>query len=354
MRLASHRVRSWSPTLRPVSQPYYPEQERSFAEDKCFLCGTQLTSDNRSDEHVIPKWVQHEFALWNQNLTLLNQTPIPYRQLTIPCCAPCNNEHLNRIEVAVSTAWREGFDSFASLNRDVLFLWLAKIVYGLLVRELFLPADRRRPDEGSIVEADLLREFRMHHFLMQGARGVVRWSSLPASIVLVRTKVSTDNRLNFDMIDAPWGPVLTMRLGEVGILSILQDWGCFENSRFNAIERVIDHELAPIQFREAAMFTRYMGYLYKLNPGLMISTEDDGTQTVHCVGSLATTPYRPFDIGEFATMLSFALNLNIEDVLIGDDRCVSWLTDGHGKPLDVPFEAQAGAFTGEPPGTIAM
>ena len=123
-----------------MSQPYYPEQERSFAEDKCFLCGTQLTSDNRSDEHVIPKWVQHEFALWNQNLTLLNQTPIPYRQLTIPCCAPCNNEHLNRIEVAVSTAWREGFDSFASLNRDVLFLWLAKIVYGLLVRELFLPA----------------------------------------------------------------------------------------------------------------------------------------------------------------------------------------------------------------------
>ena len=337
-----------------MNQPYYPEWERSFAEDECFLCGTQLTSDNRSDEHVIPKWVQHEFGLWNQKLTLLNGTSIPYRQLTIPCCAPCNNAHLSSIEVAVSTAWRGGFDSFANLDRDVLFLWLAKIVYGLLVRELFLPADRRRPGEGSIVDADLLREFRMHHFLMQGARDAVGWSRLPASIVLVRTKVSTDNRLNFDMIDAPWGPVLTMRLGGVGILSILQDWGCFENSRFNAIERVIDHELAPIQFREAAMFTRYMGYLYKLNPGLMITIEDDGTQTVHFAGSLAATAYRPFDVKEFATMLSFALNLTIDDVLVGDDRCVSWLTDGQGKPLDVPFDAQAGAFTGEPPGTITM
>jgi hypothetical protein len=60
--------------------------KQKFGAATCFLCGRRLGTKNRADEHVIPKWVQKGFRLWNARLHLLNQTTIPYRQLTIPFC----------------------------------------------------------------------------------------------------------------------------------------------------------------------------------------------------------------------------------------------------------------------------
>ena len=70
----------------------------NLADDRCFLCGDQLTDAIRSPEHVFPAWLQHRVGLWNQEFTLLNETTIPYRQLTIPCCAECNNEYLGGLK----------------------------------------------------------------------------------------------------------------------------------------------------------------------------------------------------------------------------------------------------------------
>jgi hypothetical protein len=115
---------------RRRSRIYRPRQERTFANDECFLCGIALDGANRSDEHVIPAWVQREFDLWNQRLVLLNGTDIPYRQLVIPCCRDCNSGPLSDIEQAVQRSWAAGFDAFVQLDRDLLFLWLASCSTG--------------------------------------------------------------------------------------------------------------------------------------------------------------------------------------------------------------------------------
>lgn len=47
----------------------------SLASDKCFLCGC---GDNITHEHVFPKWLQHRYASWDKELTLLNGTQIAY------------------------------------------------------------------------------------------------------------------------------------------------------------------------------------------------------------------------------------------------------------------------------------
>jgi hypothetical protein len=65
--------------------------QRDFSRDTCFLCRCELTQLNRTDEHVIPRWVQGCFDLWNDILELVNGMTIPYRQLTIPCCFTCNS-----------------------------------------------------------------------------------------------------------------------------------------------------------------------------------------------------------------------------------------------------------------------
>jgi hypothetical protein len=55
----------------------------TFAKDFRFLCGSDFASGG-TEEHVIPRWVQERFDLWDQKLTLLDGTEIPYRLLFHP------------------------------------------------------------------------------------------------------------------------------------------------------------------------------------------------------------------------------------------------------------------------------
>ena len=80
---------------------FNPFDQMTFTNDRCFLCGELLTDVNRSKEHVYPKWLQNKFNLWNASLILLNNTPIRYKDLTIPCCKRCNGIMSNKIEKSV-------------------------------------------------------------------------------------------------------------------------------------------------------------------------------------------------------------------------------------------------------------
>src|SRR5262245_43708877 len=79
-----------------------------FGRSTCFLCGRRLTAGNRSDEDVVPLWIQRKFDLEDQLLHLPNGTAIKYRQLKTPCCRQCNNEHLSRIETQMKQAVEGG------------------------------------------------------------------------------------------------------------------------------------------------------------------------------------------------------------------------------------------------------
>ena len=125
-------------------------KDHGFSNDLCFLCGEKLTDQNRSNEHVFPKWLQNEFSLWDEKIVLLNGTDIPYRDLTIPCCAPCNSGPLSEIESKMKHAYSEGHESLINLDERDLFLWLGKIFFGLIYKELFLLADRKNAALGSI------------------------------------------------------------------------------------------------------------------------------------------------------------------------------------------------------------
>src|SRR5262249_8644893 len=136
---------------------------RAFGRDTCFLCRCHLTKVNRTSEHVIPKWVQGQFGLWDKTLVLLNGTTIPYRQLTIPCCLECNNEHLEPLESRIRNAVLQGPEAVEAVGKEVLFLWLGKIFFGFLYKESMIPTDRRRPTRGTIVSEDMLERFFVHH-----------------------------------------------------------------------------------------------------------------------------------------------------------------------------------------------
>jgi len=144
-------------------QAYDPSTDRPLTRDHCFLCGVVLTDQNRTDEHVFPRWLQKDFELWDARLNLLNGTSIPYRQLKIPCCSDCNAGHLGALEQEVQLACRQGPGSFCSLDRSRIYQWLLKMFYGVMFQEVFLVLDRKDPDSGSILPREFFEEFNTCH-----------------------------------------------------------------------------------------------------------------------------------------------------------------------------------------------
>lgn len=90
--------------------------------------------------------------------------------MTVPCCFECNNNHLEPIEKAMSQAVLQGPKAVEDLGQKNIFIWLGKIFYGLLYRELFLQFDRRNTELGTITDPELLQEYQMHHYFLQSVR----------------------------------------------------------------------------------------------------------------------------------------------------------------------------------------
>ena len=317
----------------------WPGEIQVFSETACFLCGVTLTEETSTDEDVFPKWLLREFGLQNARIDLLNRTPIRYPQLKIPCCSSCNNVFLSRIEKKVRTAYFEGTKAFVELDRKVLFLWLCKIAYGLLVREMYLPVDRSDRSAGPIVPAEFLAQFRMHHYLLQAAIGRVEWEGSPASILIYRTQVGPSPADNFDYCDGPSGPFLAMRLGSIGIISVLQDWGALENHAWAQLDIAKEIELAPIQFRELMAVGRYWAYKFNRVPKYLVG-QRDGRGHVMCMplmGLSAKPLWDEFDVEEYAHALAGTLGVQVNQVLVGD-QVMTWLKDEEGNPRRLPFE----------------
>lgn len=208
----------------PEEEGFRSIGQLAFGRDTCFLCRCGLAPQNRTDEHVIPKWVQGRFDLWNETLELLNGTTIPYRQLTIPCCFDCNNKHLEPLESQVRDATLLGAAAVEELGKGVLFLWLGKIFFGLIYKESLIPLDRRQPIRGNIMLHNDLERFSAHHVFLQSARIPFRWIGMfPASIFVYDLRQPSQPGEGFDLLDNYSAMTIGVRLGNVGLLAALQD-----------------------------------------------------------------------------------------------------------------------------------
>ena len=294
-----------------------------MSRDRCFLCGLQLTDENRTDEHVFPRWLQGRFDLWDQKLTLMNGTLIPYRALTIPCCGTCNNDHLSPIENRVKQAVSTGVAGFAALDPIELFVWLGKIYYGLLFRDLFLVGDRKNPDAGTLVTPAHLQQFRMHHMLLQVARGVVHWphDQFPASVFIFEAQVPTKVRSQFDYRDSLFFPFLSIRMADVIVVASLQDWGALRQTvdipMFRAASKIPLH---PKQFRQVNAMGMYLASQMNRTP---LHTLIGGKTAVEVVtlpiGGLSTKPlFNDFVLADYAAALAESFEQPLSEVFDGD------------------------------------
>jgi hypothetical protein len=288
----------------------------------------------RTDEDVIPRWLQKRFGLMNQEMVLPNGTSIRYRQLRIPCCGSCNNRHLSKIERAVRLAFDKGPEAVAALDEQILFLWLGKIFYGLLYKDLFLRMDRKRPRKGPILPRRILDEYRMHYFFLQAIRQPFRFEpAIPASIVVFKLQAPDDPALQFEFRDSLALMTVSLRAGTVGILGALQDGRAQRDTLSRWFRMHQGRALHPLQFREltARFFCRTS--LLNRTPKFVSGA---GPKEVVVIQSplqgFSLKPiFDPWDHARYARLLAHMLDVPIDQIFRPPDQVMTWLLDEKGR-----------------------
>lgn len=308
--------------------------------ERCFLCATRLSAENQTQEHIIPSWAQSRYKLADQRLTLLNQTQIPYRQLTVPCCDDCNRSRLRPIEDAMSSAVDEGKIAVDRLGATVPFLWLSKILYGLLYKEMTLLQDRSSASAGRIVEPAFLQHYQSLRLFLQQARGLVKPVGFsPGSIFTFKMQPLSRKEFRWDFCDDIMTLFVGCRVGSVGLIGVLGDGGAQqevvrEHADFQ------DLELHPIQFRELCAQFLYRSMLLNRTPKYSTVASETSTLTVQMpLGGFLRKPlFEEWVPEDYARVLDHLTGAGMNFLFKPPDEVWTWLRDEAGKPNYLRFE----------------
>lgn len=175
----------------------------------CFVC----SKNAETEEHIIPKWIQNKYDLWNQKITLPNQTSISYRQLKIPCCNKCNNVILSQIEDRIKN------DTASNLD---IWRWGAKIHYGLIRKDEFLEWDRRNPGYkiGEVLKANDPLEIDRH--LVHSIHGEFVTHPSPFGSIFKFNFINEEPYHFAHLINYPG---ICISLGKIGYVIFINDTG---------------------------------------------------------------------------------------------------------------------------------
>lgn len=316
---------------------------QTFSENACFLCGAS-ESELITEEHVFPKWLQREFDLWNQTIQLLNGTSLRYRDLRVPCCRECNEVHLSAIENLVSRAVRAGYESSAQIEERVWYLWVSKLFYGVLRKELSLRLDREDRDSGTILDQKTLEAFEHMHLFLQGVRGKHQFSGPVPYTVLVCNlhDVGSPYDLRDDLIRF----TAAIKLRCVGVIVSFNDGGLIRETYAEYVRQVAGRKLHPVQFWELYAKISYQVHLRKRPISYVTASHIDGEGVATTSVLSAATALEDWDQSVFVQLLRFHLMPFVNPELIEHeppDLVTTFMSDDSGDLLLLSREEWGGA-----------
>lgn len=304
----------------------------------CFLCGRHLEAYGQTDEHVVPQWAQRRYGLWDQQIVLLNGTSLPYRQLTVPCCEECNRYRLKPVEDSMSQTVDLGRGSVVALPREVIFLWLGKIFYGILYRELMLLLKRDDPSSGRIITQDFIHRYRMHRFFLQQARGLVDLQDFhPGSIFIFDAQPLPDKRMHWDLTDNVDSVFIMVRVGKVALMGALADGGA-QQLEEEIYKEFYSLSLHPLQIRELCARIAYRSMSATRVPKyLTVESHPHKTWQMPLGGLSAKPLFDEFNPSVYAKVLAHYTGYPLDFLYRPPDKLVTWLTDENGHLRTMPF-----------------
>jgi hypothetical protein len=243
--------------------------------EHCFLCDRELTEPTKYAEDVFPQWLQKLHELRDDAVILRSKTPLRYRQIVIACCPNCNRTVLSKLENRVRSAFLRGIEGILAADPTDIWLWLAKLCYGLTFRESVLPDyPGASPPQ---LKQRYMNAYSMLHRLLQALITRVSATPFPGSIYIFKCQTCDKARDNFDRYDSADGPSIAIRSGEVGLIGNLLDWGAIAGAtwrHFVAVDNVAP--LVPIQFRELMAVSKEQAMMLRNPASVRVSYGPNG------------------------------------------------------------------------------
>ena len=158
----------------------------------------------------------------------------------------------------------------------------------------------------------------------------------PASVLIFETQVPTDRRLQWDFSDSLPSKFIGLRMGSVGLISVLSDGGV-QNELLNDLKDFQKFPLHPLQFAELMTKIRYKSLLLNRTPKYILIDGDPIVVMQTPIQGLSNTPiFNKWDNEIYAKMLSSCTGIPIDDLYEPSAGVRTWIKDKNGKALYLP------------------
>lgn len=251
---------------------FNPFETLHFDNETCFLTGKDLQPDESIS--VFPEWILNRFSLRDKKFRMLDQvTGIRYGELKLPCSSDVKNA-FNILEEEIQSTFTKGYEEIKKIPEHKLFLWMGKLVYGVLYNDLSLEISRTQKKEKNFkMSSSLKKRFGKFHLMLQSLLYPMEFKGLkPWSISIVRLKYSQDT---FNYKDEPIRLNFSLGMNGFGIVGCLMDNGAVGIRQQDIIKKVSDKILHPIQFEELCCRFLYTNYLLKKQARHIIQTKEE-------------------------------------------------------------------------------
>ncbi len=250
--------------------------------ERCFVCGVERTVVEFNDEHIVPDWLLRRFQLHSRKITLPNGHQQLYGRYKLRCCSSCNKLLGARLETPVSQLFTEDIlatvDNLKEADPTLLYSWLCLVFIKLHLkdREFRADPDRRNPSKqiGDMYDWDGLHH--IHSVARVPHSGATVEPSVPGTTYFFEM---VDEPENFDFGSLSDYSTLMLRIGNLGIASVLNDCG----SVGTLVQEFFSHISGPvssIQLREIAARLAYGNTLLVSRPSFWSELEHGRSLTI--------------------------------------------------------------------------
>lgn len=237
---------------------------------KCFFTGVEVSEEERIS--VFPQWILDRYNLREQWMGMLNWNRVKFGEIFIPCSFDAAIKVMN-LEDTIRKAFEKGYEGVKELDEDQLFLWMGRIMLGILYHDILYSIELgRKRNKPYHLSPLLTRKFSDLHYMIQSLVMPVKWTAKPFSIVVKKVNYSQDI---FNFRDETKNLNFSLGMNGFGIVACLQDMG--DNMIYNhqLLEKMGDSPLHAIQFEELCARFIYSNFLLHEHPGWELTEENN-------------------------------------------------------------------------------
>lgn len=238
---------------------YHPFDNLYFNDLTCFLSGVDLEEiDDKIT--VFPDWLLDKYNYRERKFTLMDTVnATTYGELKLPCSKKVKFA-FEKLDEEVKLAFEGGYEEIKSLDEQKLFLWIGRIIYGVLYYEMEQEKMRMERRDREFGMSPILRKrYGMFHLMLQSLISPIYFQGKkPWSISIVQLKYSQEV---FNHRDDAINLLFSLGVNGFGIIACLQDNGEITAENKNILDKIEGKVLHPIQFEELCARFLYLDYL---------------------------------------------------------------------------------------------